>query len=151
LKTPVEEDINGKHQAYSTWKNILSPLQKKVLKLEDTWRRRHQRKTSSILDTCHLFRKNAENLKTPVEEDINGKHQAYSTWKNILSPLQKKVLKLEDICRRRHQRKTSSILDTCHLFRKKFWNLKTPVEEDINGKHQAYSTFVTSFEKSSGI
>jgi hypothetical protein len=47
--------------------------------------------------------KNAENLKTPVEEDINRKQQAYSTWKNILSPLQKKVLKLEDTCRRRHQ------------------------------------------------
>jgi hypothetical protein len=122
-----------------------------VLKLEDICRRRHQRKTSSILDTCHLFRKNAENFKTPAEEDINGKHQAYSTWKNILSPLQKKVLKLEDTCRKRHQLKTSSILELEKHFvtssEKNAENLKTPVEEDISEKHQVYSTLVTSFEK----
>jgi hypothetical protein len=84
-------------------KNTSVTSSEKSWKFEDICRRRHQRKTSSILDTCHLFRKNAENLKTPVEEDINGKHQAYSTWENILSPLQKKVLKPENTCRRRHQ------------------------------------------------
>jgi hypothetical protein len=92
--------------------NLSSPVEKDISE---------KHRAYSTFDTSS--EKNAENLKTPVEEDINRKQQAYSTWKKILSPLSKKVLELQDICRRRHQRKTSSILDL--------------------GKH-----FVTSSEKS---